>query len=62
MISLVLLVLVGLGFLAGSIRLFIFSLTAFIASLFPIAILLLVVGGACIWAFNDYKKRKSDEL
>ncbi|WP_279247432.1 hypothetical protein [Candidatus Litorirhabdus singularis] len=57
MLSLALLLVVGLGFLFGSIRLFAFSLTAFLASLFPIAIVLLVTGAVGVWAFHYYQKR-----
>ena len=56
MLSLALLLAVGLGFLLGSLRLFVLALMAFLLSLYPLALVLLGIGGIAVWAYHYYRR------
>lgn len=58
MISIFLLFLAALGFLYGSIRLFTFSLVGFLASLFPLLIIVSLLGGLGVIGFHYYQSKR----
>ena len=57
MLSLALLAAVALGVLLGSLRLFAVALIAFFLSLYPLALVLVGIGGAAILFFYFYERR-----